>query len=404
MKPESRNTEDTTWTSEIGGAANDESTGQPLAAIAAASEPPLMAKLIGANDSDTEDSDFLSTQEEEHLWALERASEDYFAEEAVLEARSIARATALSSVKVLLGKPYARRGFLIGPDLLPKGGRMLITGMSGTGNTLTLILAACLTSKKPLFGILDTHKGGNYGEPKLPISSPSEVAYLDYELSDAIRVEKRLRPLVDQFPPEFQTNLFFPKNPSLYRLHNQVGEATGEGSFDALERLVANTRPDVLVIDPLSSTHSLDENSIAIKQALNNVDRLIDLYGCAAIVAHHSTTKSRTDRNGKPIERDPIEEPRGHSIGSVRRPHTPQGRGIADEVEEDDEPSPLKIIELSFGKARHCRKPEKRRLSVDFTAMRVSQLKKKSKITWGSEARPAAPISYGEFPNFGHIT
>ena len=90
MKPESRNTEDTTWTSEIGGAANDESTGQPLAAIAAASEPPLMAKLIGANDSDTEDSDFLSTQEEEHLWALERASEDYFAEEAVLEARSIA--------------------------------------------------------------------------------------------------------------------------------------------------------------------------------------------------------------------------------------------------------------------------------------------------------------------------
>ena len=284
---------------------------------------------------------------------------------------------------------------------------MLITGMSGTGkSTLTLILAACLTSKKPLFGILDTHKGGNYGEPKLPISSPSEVAYLDYELSDAIRVEKRLRPLVDQFPPEFQTNLFFPKNPSLYRLHNQVGEARGEGSFDALERLVANTRPDVLVIDPLSSTHSLDENSIAIKQALNNVDRLIDSYGCAAIVVHHSTTKSRTDRNGKPIERDPIEEPRGHSslvdwcdvlihLKAVES---------ADEVEEDDEPSPLKIIELSFGKARHCRKPEKRRLSVDFTAMRVSQLKKKSKITWGSEARPAAPISYGEFPNFGHIT
>jgi KaiC/GvpD/RAD55 family RecA-like ATPase len=339
---------------------------------------------------------FAHEEQEDEAWnEAELAAADYYHELDLQDEASKARRRSLNSVQTLLARPYVERGFLIGPDLLPKGGRMLITGMSGTGkSTLTLVLAACLASKKPLFGIVDNHKGNNCGEPKFPISSLSEVAYLDYELSDAIRVEKRLRPLVDQFPPEFQRNLFFPKNPSLYRLHNQVGEAKGKGSFDALETLVKSTRPDVVVVDPLSSTHSLDENSIAIKQALNNVDRLIDLYGCAAIVVHHSTTKARTDRNGKPVEKDPIEEPRGHSslvdwcdvhmhLKAVKS---------ADETEEDGEPSQFKIIEMSFGKARHCRKPEKRRLMVNFDAMRVSQLKKFKK-TWGSDVKLATPIA-----------
>ena len=260
---------------------------------------------------------------------------------------------------------------------------MLITGMSGTGkSTLTLILAACLASKRPLFGIIDTHKGVDYGKAKFPISAISSVVYLDYELSDELRAEKRLRPLVDQFPPEFQENLFFPKHPSLYRLHNQNGEARNEGSYDALENLVKNTRPDVLILDPLSSTHSLDENSIAIKQGLNNVDRLVDLYGCAAIVVHHSTTKVRTDRNGKPVEKDPIEEPRGHSslVDWCDVHMHLKAEASDDDLDEDGEPSELKTIEMSFGKARHCRKPEKRRLIVDFAAMRVSQVKKLKKL------------------------
>jgi hypothetical protein len=152
--------------------------------------------------------------------------------------------------------------------------------------------------------------------------------------------------------------------------------------YDALEKLVRRTRPDVLIVDPLSSTHSLEENSIAIKQALNNVDRLIDLYGCAAIVVHHSTTKVRTGKNGEPIKKDPIEEPRGHSslVDWCDVHMHLKADGSDDEVDEDGEPSPFKTIEMSFGKARHCRKPEKRRLFVNFEAMRVIQVKKLKKL------------------------
>jgi KaiC/GvpD/RAD55 family RecA-like ATPase len=378
--------------SEVDSPMNDESPEQLLpTATAAALESQPMGKPI--EDSDGMDPEMASTQEEALLSEGEHEAADYSADMASLEDRSTARTRTLNSVQTLLSKPYEGRRFLIGPELLPKGGRMLITGMSGTGkSTLTLILAACLASKTPLFGIIDTHKGANYGEPKFPISDISAVVYLDYELSDELRAEKRLRPFVDQFPPEFQKNLFFPKHPSLYRLHNQNGEARNEGSYDALEKLVKSTRPDVLVVDPLSSTHSLDENSIAIKQGLNNVDRLIDLYGCAAIVVHHSSTKSRTDRQGKTIEKDAIEEPRGHSSLVDWCDVLVHLKEISDgEVDEDDEPSQLKTIEMVFGKARHCRKPERRRLSVDFAAMQVSPVKKFKK-TWGNELKPAKPI------------
>lgn len=373
---------------------NNESPEQLLpAATAAALESHPTAKPI--EDSHGTDLDMELTQEDMLLLEQEQQTADFRAETAFLEDVHMPRTKALNSVQTLLSKPYVGRGFLIGPDLLPEGGRMLITGMSGTGkSTLTLILAACLASKRPLFSIIDTHKGVNYGEPKFQISHISVVVYLDYELSDEIRAEKRLRPLVQEFPPEFQENLFFPRHPSLYRLHNQKGEPTNEGSYDALEKLVKGTRPDVLIIDPLSGTHSLEENSIAIKQALKNVDRLIDLYGCAAIVVHHSTTKSRTDRYGRPIEKDPIEEPRWHSSLVDWCDVLMHLKAVesADEVDEDAESTQRKTIEMSFGKARHCRKPERRRLSVEFAAMRVSPLKK-LKITWGNELKPAKPIA-----------
>lgn len=325
--------------------------------------------------------------------ALERDASDHDEEIRRSEMRENMRAAKLWSVGELLRNAVFERQFLIGPSLLPKHGRMLITGMSGTGkSTLTLYLAACLASRAPLFGITNRHKGADFGKPIFPIEDASTVLYIDYELPDDIRTHARLRPLMEQFPEtqrnDIQEKLFFPPHPTLYRLHNQAGESTGKGSYDVLSQLVADVRPDVLILDPLSSTHSLDENNIAIKQALNNVDRLIDLHGCAAIIVHHSSTKTKLDGWGKPIAKSTIEEPRGHSslmdwcdVHMHFAQEEQQKDADADDEDDENEDAAAhsKTIAMTFGKARYCRRPEKRRLEVDFEQMQVSARRKKKR-------------------------
>ena len=192
------------------------------------------------------------------------------------------------------------------------------------------------------------------------------------------KLEQRqgFRPLVGQFPKQVQDNLFFTQHPSLYRLHNQQGENPGQGSFDALQTLVRTVRPDVLVVDPLSSAHSLEENSIAIKQALNNVDKLIDLYGCAGIIVHHSTTKATLDRDGNKRQKATIEEPRGHSSLVDWCDVHMHFRTCEEAHDGDGEPNGATTIEMSFGKSRYCRRPDKRRLRVNFETMQVAVVPK----------------------------
>jgi hypothetical protein len=56
----------------------------------------------------------------------------------------------------------------------------------------------------------------------------------------------------------------------------------------------------------------------------------------------------------------------------------------ADE-DEAEEQNQAKTITMRFGKARYCRKPDKRRLLVDFDAMRVSPVRKhqRPEKSWG---------------------
>jgi RecA-family ATPase len=149
------------------------------------------------------------------------------------------------------------------------------------------------------------------------------------------------------------------------------------GSFDALQKLIAKVRPDVLIVDPLSSAHSLDENSIAIKQALNNVDRLIDLYSCAAIIVHHSSTKAARDKQGNKYQKATIEQPRGHSSLVDWCDVHMHFEAFEEALDGDDEPNEAKTIEMSFGKSRYCRRPDKRRLQVNFEAMEVTTVRKR---------------------------
>ncbi|MGH2506611.1 MAG: AAA family ATPase, partial [Ktedonobacteraceae bacterium] len=141
-----------------------------------------------------------------------REAGEYEADQQRRKELDCVRSKTLVSAEYLIRREQSKHRFLIGPDLLPKCGRMLITGKSGTGKSmLTLHLAACLASKQAIFGITNTHRDEHYGQPRFPVSDVSAVLYIDYELPQEIRAEKRLRPLAATFPSDlFQQNLFFP--------------------------------------------------------------------------------------------------------------------------------------------------------------------------------------------------
>lgn len=239
----------------------------------------------------------------------------YFLPTSDLDAAERYRPEATFSTHDLLDKPKGIHRFLINPKLLPEGGHMLLTGRSGEGKSIIMLhIAAALATGSPLFGLISRRKTSDYGKPRFPTLMPRVVLYVDYELPHAIRTDERLRKLALLYPPlELGSNLLFARISSTYQLMNRRDDKPESGAFTRLINLVAKTRPDVLILDPFSSTHSLNENSSEIKQALNNADRIIDYHGCAVILVHHASNKIDRDARGREITKHAYERPRGFS-------------------------------------------------------------------------------------------
>lgn len=269
----------------------------------------------------------------------------------------------------LLVKRYLRQQFLIGPALLPRGGRMLLTAENGTGKSvIALYMAACILLGKPLFGFTQTKKEKDFGKAIFPTVRIATTLYLDYETPEAIRAETRLKPLAKALDESFKGGIFFPKRPSDFRLEN--GRADGEeGAFNRLLKLVSDGKPQLLIIDPLSSTHSLDENSNQIKQALNNIDRLIDHSGTTVILVHHESTKKARNAQGQEVEKGTKEKARGHScLTDWADVHL----SIEEVKEKGHHEAKTKTLNLSWGKTRYCKKPYDREIAVNFETMEIT--------------------------------
>lgn len=275
----------------------------------------------------------------------------------------IRRAYLVSSAQ-MAGRRYDEQSFLIGPKLLPKGGHLLITAEAGTGKSaIALYIAACLATGTPLFGMTYAKKDEKFGTPKFPVYVKSDVLYLDYEIPEHIRETARLKPLRDSFGKDFDRNLFFAQHPTNYRLENFQNEGT-PGAFDRLLELVKVTRPDVLIIDPFSSTHSLEENSNQIKQALNNIDRIIDRAKITAILIHHSGKAFRNNQ-GEVVKKDAKENARGHSA-IIDWPDT--HIQLSEEGHKGGDQR-IKHLSVEFGKTRYCAKPRSFIVEADLDKM-----------------------------------
>lgn len=270
----------------------------------------------------------------------------------------------------ILKRNYPDMDYLIGPNILPSRGKLLITAETGVGKSyIALHMAACLATGAPLFGLTHNRHDERFGQSVFPVKKSSYVAYLDYEIPEHQRKE-RLTKLHEQFTAnekDFQHRLVFFDKSSDYRLMNLRGEIEpGKGSFDKLFTEVKLTKPKVLIIDPFSSTHSLNEISNEIKQPLNSIDRMIDHAGCSVILIHHSSTKSKTDERGKSVERKVREMPRGHSsildwcdshmhITDISAGH----------------PSATRTLQLDWGKTRYGRAPNSRQIVLNFDTYNI---------------------------------
>ncbi len=253
----------------------------------------------------------------------------------------------------MANKSYRREHFLIGPKLLPVGGRMLITAEAGTGKSaLALRIAACIITGKPLFGLLRAKKDVDHGKPYFPVIKPCDVFYLDFELPEHIRWNERLYPLTREFGTDFLKRIYFPKKPSELRL--DPGE-----SFDNLRNLVRAVKPGVIIIDPLSSTHSVDENTNSLKQPLNRIDQLIEDSGTTVILIHHSSAKKARNMFGDVVEKSAKERPRGHTClidwADVQLHLEALNAKDRHRYDDDDEETETaKLLGLEFGKTRYC--------------------------------------------------
>jgi hypothetical protein len=298
-------------------------------------------------------------------------AEVQYEEAEAAEALDDTRRRYLITAEQMSKKRYAEQSFLIGPNLLPRAGKLLITAPTGTGKSaIALYISACLATATSLFGLKHkSKKDDNYGKPFFDVPEKSFVCYLDYEISEALRQKLRLEPLSNSFEDKsFLGNIAFPSHPSNYRLENQLGEGKGNGSFDRLLALATNTKPDVLVIDPFSSTHSLEENSAQVKQALNNIDRIIDAAGTTVILVHHSSAKVSRNQKGEEIDKSAVERPRGHTV-IVDWPDT----HIHLEDEKQRGRPKVKLLKMEFGKFRHGTKPKSKTIAADFANMTFTE-------------------------------
>ena len=239
---------------------------------------------------------------------------------------------------------------------------MLIGAATGIGkSTVALHIAQCLATGQPLFRAF-YHKKARKGQPRYP-TVKSKVLYLDYELNELARKRRFNASAVDV------EDLRFPKHISNFDL---------DENFSKMRDLVARTKPDVLVIDPLSSTHNFQENTSEIKKAFNHIDRIRFDNNCAAIVIHHASSKVLRDKEGTVHRRYPIEMFRGAShivdwADCAIALYDTDGKGLPlnpeDNSDESEEPveSTKRLLQAAFAKVRHDKGVKPISLTLDYS-------------------------------------
>jgi RecA-family ATPase len=162
----------------------------------------------------------------------------------------------------------------IGPALLPRRAKLLFGGQAKIGKSFNLLeLARALTTGTFL-----------WGSPDFPVPESCKVLLAEKELGP----EELRRRALDTFAPEIwdgiQDKLIYLSQVPGLKLDNAI-------SFNEFRKLVADTQPNVIMLDPISKFMEGDDSSnAAIAKLFDNLDRLIadnTERDMSIVVSHH---------------------------------------------------------------------------------------------------------------------
>lgn len=184
----------------------------------------------------------------------------------------------------------ARPDNIVDKGIFPVGSGMMLTGESGAGKSLiSLEIGVRIAKGMPLW--------------EYEVPEPRTILYIQKENSEysiKVRLKRICRGLGVQYPD----NIFFADRKFKINL-------TSVPDMRKVKELVEKLQAKVVILDPLSSYHSVNENdNIQMRRVLDNLTDLSGETGCAWIVVHHE---------GKPgLENNRLSKWRFRGASSIR--------------------------------------------------------------------------------------
>jgi KaiC/GvpD/RAD55 family RecA-like ATPase len=173
----------------------------------------------------------------------------------------------LVSAQELLAKDFSQSIPIIGGGLLPEGCSLMIAGESGEGKSmLRLEMALHLALGRDLWG--------------LEIPRPRRVLIIQFENIEQLE-QVRLKRMLRGLKAECPENLLFSSPLARYDL-------VEKGDRARLIAAIQKSQAEVVMYDPLSSLHRVNENDNAqMRWIMDNLTEINRRTGTTAIVVHH---------------------------------------------------------------------------------------------------------------------
>jgi archaellum biogenesis ATPase FlaH len=159
--------------------------------------------------------------------------------------------------------------------ILHKGSKMIISGSSKAGKTLSLLhLGLAVANGSTWLG----HR-----------TATSKVIYLDFELKKRI-ASRRIAEMVNANPQ------YNPNNPNFLYCSLRGQSRTLEDLVHHIEDL-ENYQPDLVIVDPFYKLATgADENDAgAISEVVNRMEKFSERLDCSFVYAHHFSKGNKSD-------------------------------------------------------------------------------------------------------------
>lgn len=178
----------------------------------------------------------------------------------------------------------------IEPGVLPKGGKLLFGGHAKIGKSFVMLqLGADLaTGEVPLCC------------PHFTVPHPVKVLLVEKELA-TLGLQLRTKTAFTKRNVELlESNFYYSSRESRLRLDTVEGHK-------AFYELIAEVKPEVLLLDPIGKMHTLDENSNSdISELFDVMDQFLNFgkaWGMSLIFSHHFGKPPKDAR----FEHDPLD-------------------------------------------------------------------------------------------------